>query len=308
MRKNLLYQAVVFGALPFLFTACGQQDNEPMDMEAKRAPLEISVSADTRTIIEGSTLPEESQFGIFGVTAETRELQEDIENVFVNYIKGECTLSRDVPLDERSTYIYAYYPYSEEAWLNGVPVEMNAGMTDYLYGCSYDVATGQNTTVNNAQPHANIRFKHAMAQVRLIAYKTVDYEGNAFVASFVVNGVPLHGTMEVTTGEIKVTQWGDMTFKITNPDNLHVEGEGTTTYRFLAIPTDNVADRTVLIELDGEYVVVPLPDTAWEAGQQYTYTLVVDESHNVLVTKSEITPWENNTQDEITVDDDNYVE
>lgn len=308
MRKNLLYRAAALGALPFLFVACSKQDNEPMDMEAERVPLEISISADTRTIIEGSTLPDLTSFGIFGVTEETEALQEDIENVSVEYVKGKCTLNRDVLLDERPTYIYAYYPYSEKAWLNSVPVEMNAGTNDYLYGCSYSVATGQNTTVSSAQPHANIRFKHAMAQVRLIAYKTADYEGNAFVSSFVVNGVPLHGTMEATTGEIKVTQWGEMTFKVTNPGNLHVEGEGTSTYRFLAIPTDDVAERTVLIELDSEYVVVPLPNIAWKAGQQYTYTLVVDENHNVLVTESEITPWKNNTQDEITVGDDNYVE
>lgn len=308
MKKNLLYRAVALVALPLLLAACSQQDNEPMNISSEQASLEISVGVDTREIIQGSTLPDLSSFGIFGVTQETGELQEDIENVSVEYVKGECTLSRDVLLDERPTFIYSYYPYDETATLNSVPVSMNGGATDYLYGCSYNFATGANTTVNNAQPHATIYFKHALAQVRLIAYKTADYEGDAFVASFVVNGVPLHGTMDATTGSITATEWGDMPFKITNPSNLYVEGEGTTTYRFLAIPTDRVGDRMMMIELDGEYVVVPLPATVWEAGQQYTYTLVVDKNHNVLVTEGEIVPWENNTQEEITVGDDNYVE
>lgn len=308
MKKNLLYRAAAFCALPLLLAACSQQDNEPMNLEEGRVPLEISVSTDTRTIINGTTLPDLTNFGIFGVTQATGKLQEDIENVSVEYSKGECTLSREVFLDERPTFIYAYYPYDETATLNSVPVSMNGGANDYLYGCSYDLASGTNATVSNAQPHATIYFKHALAQIRLIAYKTADYEGEAYVTGFVVNGVPLHGTMDATTGSIIDTEWGDVPFNITNPSNLYVEGEGTNTYRFLAIPTEKVLNRTMLIELDGEYVMVPLPATVWEAGQQYTYTLVVDKNHNVLVTEGEITPWENNTQEEITVGDDNYVE
>lgn len=307
MKKNLLYRAAALCALPLLLAACSQQDNEPINVEGGLVPLEISVSADTRTIIDGSTLPDLTSFGIFGVTQETGELQEDIENVSVEYVKGECTLSRDVLLDERPTFVYAYYPYDETATLNSVPVYINDGETDYLYGCSYDLATGANTTVNNAQPHATIYFKHALAQVRLIAYKTADYEGDAFVSSFTVNAVPLNGSLDVTTGVITPDSFGDMVIK-TDGGNLYTEGEGTTTYRFLAIPTNRVGDRMMMIELDGEYVVVPLPATIWEAGQQYTYTLVVDRNHNVLVTEGEITPWENNTQEGITVGDDNYVE
>ena len=307
MKKNLLYRAAALCALPLLLAACSQQDNEPINVEGELVPLEISVSADTRTIIDGSTLPDLTNFGIFGITQETGELQEDIENVSVEYVKGECTLSRDVLLDERPTFIYSYYPYDETATLNSVPVSMNGGATDYLYGCSYNLATGANTTVNNAQPHATIYFKHALAQVRLIAYKTADYEGEGFVPSFVVNAVPLNGSLDVTTGVITPDLFGDMVVK-TDGGTLNIEGEGTTTYRFLAIPTEEVADRMMLIELDGEYVVVPLPATVWEAGQQYTYTLVVDKNHNVLVTEGDITPWENNTQGGITIDDDNYVE
>ena len=308
MKKNILYRAAALGALSFLLAACSQQDNEPMNISSELVPLEVSVGVNTRDIIQGSTLPDLSNFGIFGVTQETGELQEDIDNVNVEYVKGECALSRDVLLDERPTSIYAYYPYNETATLNSVPVQMNGDATDYLYGCSYDLATGTNTTVNNAQPHATIYFKHALAQVRLIAYKTADYEGDAYVTGLVVNGVPLRGTMDATTGGISDIEWGDMVMKVTEPGNLFVEGEGTTTYRFLAIPTEEVANRTMLLWLDGEYVTVPLPATVWEAGQQYTYTLVVDKNHNVLVTEGEIVPWENNTQEEITVGDDNYVE
>ena len=307
MKKNLLYRAAALCALPLLLAACSQQDNEPINVEGELVPLEISVSADTRTIIDGHTLPDLTSFGIFGVTQETGELQEDIENVSVEYVKGECTLSRDVLLDERPTSIYAYYPYDETATLNSLFVQVNESETDYLYGCSYDLAAGANTTVNNAQPHATIYFKHALAQVRLIAYKTADYEGEGFVPSFVVNAVPLNGSLDVTTGVITPDLVGDMVIK-TDGGTLNIEGEGTTTYRFLAIPTDRVGDRMMMIELDGEYVVVSLPATIWEAGQQYTYTLVVDRNHNVLVTEGEINPWENNTQEEITVGDDNYVE
>ena len=307
MKKNFLYRAAALYALPLLLAACSQQDNEPINVEGELVPLEISVSADTRTIIDGSTLPDLTNFGIFGITQETGELQEDIENVSVEYVKGECTLSRDVLLDERPTFIYSYYPYDETATLNSVPVSMNGGETDYLYGCSYDLAAGANTTVNNAQPHATIYFKHALAQVRLIAYKTADYEGEGFVPSFVVNAVPLNGSLDVTTGVITPDLFGDMVVK-TDGGTLNIEGEGTTTYRFLAIPTEKVLDRTMLIELDGEYVMVPLPATVWEAGQQYTYTLVVDGAGSIHVGEAVITPWENNEEPGITVGDDDRLQ
>ena len=62
------------------------------------------------------------------------------------------------------------------------------------------------------------------------------------------------------------------------------------------------------IELDGEYVVVPLPATIWEAGQKYTYTLVVDGAGSVRVSEAVITPWENNEQSGITVGDDDRLQ
>ena len=89
MKKNLLYRAAVLCALPLLLAACSQQDNEPMNLEEGRVPLEISVSTGTRTIVDGTTLPDLASFGIFGVTQATGELQEDIENVSVEYSKGE---------------------------------------------------------------------------------------------------------------------------------------------------------------------------------------------------------------------------
>lgn len=308
MKRHLISKVAMLGILPFLLAACSQQENELIKSEVKQVPLEISLATDTRAIIDGITLPDASNFGIFGITEETGELQNDIYNISVAYDKKECFLSRDVFLDERPTTIYAYYPFNEKATLNSVPVQVNNGSyDDYLYGRSYDLTMGTYATVNNEQPHATIYFKHAMALIRLFVYKTADYEGDAIVSGFVVNGVPLQGTLDVITGQIKTTEYGDMVYTV-EASPLYVEGEGTTVYRFLTIPTDMNLDRGMLMELDGKYVVVPLPYTIWKMGQQYTYTVVVDRNQNALVTKGEIIPWENNTLGGITVDDDNYIQ
>ena len=76
---------------------------------------------------------------------------------------------------------------------------------------------------------------------------------------------------------------------------------------FLTMPTDNVQSVYLNIGINNKSYAVKLPEGAWESGQQYTYTIIVEKG-NVSIGTIEITPWNENIKDGIEINDNNYIE
>ena len=114
-----------------LLMACSSE-NETNESETK-VPLEISIGNNTRSIIEGTTIPTQTQFGIFG---EYNQKINDIDNMSVFY-DGKCKLSKDVYLNNSSMHIKAYYPYSSKVEKGIAEIDIR-DQIDFLYGSAVD--------------------------------------------------------------------------------------------------------------------------------------------------------------------------
>ena len=95
--QAIFYLATMIGGV--LSVASCNNENETITA-SKQVPLEIQAGSvqTTRSIIEGSTLPEECQYGIFAMYGKEREVIDGGMNVCVNYSKGVSTLNKSVYL------------------------------------------------------------------------------------------------------------------------------------------------------------------------------------------------------------------
>ena len=95
--QAIFYLATMIGGV--LSVASCNNENETITA-SKQVPLEIQTGSvqTTRSIIEGSTLPEECQYGIFAMYGKEREVIDGGMNVCVNYSKGVSTLNKSVYL------------------------------------------------------------------------------------------------------------------------------------------------------------------------------------------------------------------
>ena len=107
--QSIFYLATVIGSI-LSVTSCNNEDE--IVTTGKQVPLEIQAGSvqTTRSIIEGSTLPEECQYGIFAMN--DGSAINGGANVCVNYVKGVSNLSKNVYLpSDLDIPVYAYYPY-----------------------------------------------------------------------------------------------------------------------------------------------------------------------------------------------------
>lgn len=279
-----------------LLSACNNGEEE--NLATRQVPLELNIKeAATRSVITGTTLPQDSYFGIFGVADTT--LEEDMDNISVWYYE-RCELQETVYLDGTPTVIYAYYPYNENTDLNHMSLSANA-QTDYLYGYSVN-DNDFISTVNADNPRANILMKHAMSRITLrIKVSELQSDIQDLYGIKLVNAY-LAGELDIPSGKLALSDKGELS--IPTKERL-----STTAHSFdiLAFPETTVQDITLSLNLNEVYYSVPMPAGGWKSGQQYTYEVTIDKG-TLSVTQATITPWNNNAQDGIEVGDDNYVE
>lgn len=281
-----------------LLATCTEQD-QITALSGKVIPLEISLKGcSPRTVITGNILPEGSQLGIFAVNGDD---QIAYENIFSTYTVKQWTIAETVFLAEAGEWIYAYYPYSEKARLNSVPVNTRE-QVDYLYGYAVD-ANNQMTTVNMVNHKANILLKHAMSRITLHVKKAKANEKSGVVNGMMLAGVPLSATLDIRNGDMKTADNGDLV--INSMFKLTEEGGNVD---ILVPPITNAVRSIVLtLNIDEKYHSVQMPAGEWKSGQQYTYMVEVGDS-SLTISEASITRWTDNRQDGIEVGDNNYVE
>lgn len=274
--------------------ACSSEE-ETIDCEEK-VPLEITIGSGTRSIIEGTTIPNQTSFGIYGVDGYGYRA---IDNLSVFY-DGNCKLSQDVYLGKSYMLIKAYYPYSAEIkdYIANIDIR---DQIDFLYGNAVD-SYGFPDKIDRSNPKATISFKHALSRITFKVKHTEAYGEDFTLSSLFISPIYLTADYNVYSQTITKRQLNEPTFKIDRTIT-----KDFVSFDLLMIPLDeNDHPRWIMFSDKNGSIGNTTIEGEWKAGQQYTYEVTFDDN-GIKISEAVITPWETTTLSQIDITDDNLV-
>ncbi|MEG0107787.1 MAG: fimbrillin family protein [Lachnospiraceae bacterium] len=250
----------------------------PVTPEPEKAFLGIiptiaGVEAVTRGIITNFT--DNDKIGLFLTTGELgNNYQNNAEaaNVSASYFASAWQVQKEIPVTVSGT-VYGYYPFNDKV-ADGklVPVEI-ASQTDYLYA--------RKTVVDEKNPTAQIGMQHALSLVSVRVRKN-DYQHTGKLTKIEVLDVLATGTVNIASGEVDKT--GFLTTYAVER-NIILDDTELLKTQMIMLPnkiaeTGNVQLR---ITVDGKMYTWDVPKSHhWEAGKEYTYTLPLSKTSEVL--------------------------
>ena len=305
--KLLLSQLLCIGAM---FTACTDDDTI---VQSDKAPLQISVSAKapavSRTIIDGSSLPDGSHIGVSVFDADGGDYDgQDYFNLkYTAAGEGEgqsWSTTTPASLSTTMAVVAAYFPYIEndDLDLTTVPVE-TASQTDYMY-------SGAVAGANMSSPEVTLNMSHALANIH-VNIKKGTYTGTGEVSQMAVKAAAFatSATMNVFDGTLDNIdgKGAEFTQKITDA----VISAGMVEQDFLVVPdgSSESGNISLSVTVDGKKFTAGIDyDEAFQQGYTYTYNLTLN-NEDLKVEAVEVLPWgEKASFDEgLDLYDDEYV-
>ena len=277
-------------ALGIALTAC-TNDNEGMNNGPMAAVINAEISDAVATRASGTAWADKDEIGVsengYGYT----NVPYRMTNGRFEPAGGTIFFHDDAP-----TTFSAYYPYDSNGGTLTVTTDATAQQDqpaiDFLY------ATGATASTNS--PEVNFRnenaaggndpaldhsFHHCMSQITLTFEEG---DGVSFYGtepeSYTLSGLVLKGTFDTTTGTAKAdeaAQAADLTIQI----------GGTLTSSVILFPqTQTSIGLTVAYNENDYYATLTVPEGALKAGNNYTYTVTVN-NQDVYIGSPEITPW-----------------
>lgn len=305
--KILLSQLLCIGAM---FTACTDDDTI---VQSDKAPLQISVSAKapavSRTIIDGSSLPDGSHIGVSVFDADGGDYDgQDYFNLkYTAAGEGEgqsWSTTTPASLSTTMAVVTAYFPYidNDDLDLTAVPVE-TASQTDYMY-------SGAVAGANMSSPKVTLNMSHALANIH-VNIKKGTYTGTGVVSQMAVKAAAFAttATMNVFDGTLdNIDGEGDVfTQKITDA----AISAGMVEQDFMVVPdgSSESGNISLSVTVDGKKFTAGIDyDEAFQQGYTYTYNLTLN-NEDLKVEAVEVLPWgEKASFDEgLDLYDDEYI-
>lgn len=282
-------------ALPII-SACNNNDIE--ETSSDQVSLQISMKdCLTRSVITSSSLPEDSELGIFVADESNSVSYANVNGV----VKSDyCLLSTNIPLGSDKRYVYAYYPYSSSnTTATAIPFTVTSSQTDYLMGYSDD-GNGLQDYVDSSKPTANMMLQHALARVTLRIKKSADNTNSGQLSAVALDSVAIAGSVNLLRQISTGTTIGRMSIST----GISLSASEESAVDVLVAPTSSLTYTTLLMTVDGATYSVNIPTskvTEWEAGKQYVYSVEVGENANVRISNPDIVTWSNNMQEEIVI-------
>ncbi len=286
-------------ALPLLF-ACSSEDSE-IAGNAGRVPLQIEFGDITRAALEGSTLPDNAQYGVFAAstTAPYNSLLENGENRRVTYSGGKSTFDQNVYIPEGKTaYVWAYYPYnslmSRTVLSDGWTIDAQS-QTDYLLSNSYQTATESSPTVR-------LSMRHLMSRIHITVKKAADNTTNYEYKEANLYNAYRYGRFFFTNTSMTLDNKTTITLHgyMTNGDSSLQDGK-TIEFDFLVLPTTNTHVMTVELPNGSSVLSTSLPERRYVAGEQYNITLTINHLGELTAGEWTIVPWQTSTKSGLNV-------
>lgn len=292
--KTIKYIAVLMCCASF-FSACSS-NNEEIVSEVTKVPLELTVANNsTRAAIEGTTLPYQTNFGLF-IYNGYNKLTDDPQNVSVFY-DGNCKMSNDIYLSKSPKYVKAYWPYQE--YHNDGMISVNPyEQIDLLCGSSYD-ADGNIKKVDQDNPKADLVFSHVMSRIVFKIRRTAAFGRDIHLSRINISNMNLEAQLDCMSSKIVNAYMGEWSSVV----DINAT-EGISVIDYLVIPVSEGEHEISLYDSEENIYNIVIHTGEWLPGVQYTYEIVFDDN-GINVSEAQITEWEVVTQKESEITDEN---
>lgn len=284
----------IIGALLLMLGAIGiascNQEEDNILMQEKANLLKIVTSiTETKAIVTGTEFKNSNQICVI------TPWNVSYFNNLATYQNGNWEMEEEVALPESSSVVGAIYPYEAELrrervsaagvawWVYRQDVDLTYkvdGQTDYLYGLSTNEVSLSDGT-------ARIRFQHALARITLALTKGSSDVGEGVVSKVILRNRSAEDFYAVISNKGVFTV--DPRFKngyingnkdaaatIEVPAECTLSSTVTQSIDMLVIPTSINEDAEFVLTIDGSDYTFIIPQSEWEAGQQYTYPITIN--------------------------------
>lgn len=213
----------------------------------------------------------------------------------------------EIPAGTISSYVYAYWPYSERDYQHegsgSVPIQTyKYDGNDYMYAQSEP---------NEGGATVNINLQHAMARV-IFHFSISNNNKNdiAAISSFTLsNGekvLPTQGYLYLDENGSIGTSTDSFNHPLYYGYGFEIEKGSVHDVTLYSIPTTNTGVITLTLKMsDNNSVSTDLEITtanSWKKGNTYEYDVVYEQSA-IIVTDVTVEDWHNNNGGDITVND-----
>lgn len=198
-----------------------------------------------------------------------------------------------IRLTQNPGVIYAYSPYRQDVDPKAIPIETHS-QTEYLFGSHIK---GQEY-VKMGQNYGSVELGNALCMVELNLRKNEEFEEDLNVDKIEIlpayEGVkiPVEGTLNIETGEITPTGYGQYTKKDLNL-NLSTQFLPENKVRFLTMPRQNEkGEIKLVIRFNDKTVEMLLGDEYdWAQGTRNIYYLTC-KGNKIHLDEFRIEKWE----------------
>lgn len=282
MKKYILFTSIAAATL----VSCNSINID--DIETRALNISVKNAADTKAVIEGTTLPATSEVGIFSVDLSGKTYDGNtIANIkYTATGEGDSQVwntTSDIMLSTAKATIHSYYPYDESVYdVTAIPIEVTSEVQkDWMWGTPA-------TDIDNTNNTAVITMNHALAAVRLNISKN-NYAGTGKVTYVSVKstGAATSAVMNATDGTLTDIKGAEYNFESTNE---FVVGSSAQSVSFIAVPTSIAAPFNISMVIDGKEMIVQTADVTLQAGNIYDCNLSFS-MQSLTLNKLNVTEW-----------------
>ena len=236
-------------ALSCCLTACNRDELPGGDAEKndELKPLDINVSTgwNTKAILQGSQMPDNSKIGLTILKADGSQYDGGYTNVCYTGSGTPQTWTANPPILLSSTVgtVYAYYPYNvAHNDIAVIPVNVTEDK-DVLYSEPAE-------NINNANSTALIKLKHALSVIRFTLTRG-SYAGTGNITAIKVKGQGMASSANLNAKSGTFTAYSGKGADISFGATPTLPATGSTVVNQLVIPTGTTGVMEVTVTIDG---------------------------------------------------------
>lgn len=294
MEKGI-FKVLILTSMAIMASCSNDIEQEPQgaildELKEMNVETEVSLMADTRALVTGTSLTIGDHIGVFVLKNSDNDNYDGKSYYNVDYSFNGITWSTasSVMLSSTVGKVAAYYPRSNgNNTYSAIPIETASGK-DWMWGTAA-------STVSNSSPTAAITLRHALAAVRVNIVRG-SYTGTGTVTSLSVtsNILGTGASMNALTGALSSKTGGGSALTWTGSTTLAGGvSPAASVFDLTAVPMDTgTKNVTFSVTMDGDTYSAAsnFGATTPSAGNIYSFTLTVNGTE-MTVSSVTVTAW-----------------